>query len=63
MESFSADPVIDLWFNNRVHRLNRRSHNYKRKKSNEGAGVVDLDSLTMSDLEDSEEEFDFFTFP
>ena len=62
-ESFNANPVIDLWFNDRVHRLNARPHNYKRKKNNEGAGLVDLDSLTMSHLEDSEEEFDFFTFP
>ena len=62
-ESFNADPVIDLWFNNRVCRLNAGPHNYKRKKNNEGAGVVDLDSLTTSDLEDSEEKFDFFTFP
>ena len=36
-------------------------HNYKRK-NNEGAGVVDLDSLTMADLENNEEEFDFFYF-
>ena len=35
----------------------------KKKKNNEGAGVVDLDSLAMFDLEDSKEEFDFFTFP
>ena len=35
----------------------------KEKKNNEGAAVVDLDSLTMSDLEDSKEKFDFFTFP
>ena len=60
IESFNADPVIDLWFNDRVRRLNAGPHNYKRKQNNEGAGVVDLDSLTMSDLEDSEEEFDFY---
>ena len=63
IESFNANPVIDLRFNNRVCRLNAGPHNYKRKKNNVGAGAVDLDSLTMSDLEDSEEEFDFFTFP
>ena len=63
IESFNADPVIDLWFNNRVCRLNAGPHDYKRKKNNEGAAVVDLDSLTMSDLEDSKEKFDFFTFP
>ena len=34
----------------------------KEKKNNEGAGVVDLDSPTMSSLEDSEEEFDFLLF-
>ena len=60
IEKFNADPVIDLWFNDRVRRLNAGPHNYKRKQNNEGAGVVDLDSLTMSDLEDSEEEFDFY---
>ena len=59
IESFNADPVIDLWFNDRVRRLNAGPHNYNRKKNNEGAGVVDLDSLTMSDLEDSEGD----TFP
>ena len=63
IESFNADPVIDLWFNNRVCRLNAGPHDYKRKKNNEGAAVVDLDSLTMSDLEDSKGKFDFFTFP
>ena len=57
--NFNADPVIDLWFNDRVCRLNAGPHNYNRKKNNEGAGVVDLDSLTISDLEDSEED----TFP
>ena len=62
VESFNADPVIDLWFNDSVRRLNAEPHNYKRKKNNEGAGVVDLDSLTMSDLENREEEFDFFYF-
>ena len=62
IESFNTDPVIDLWFNDRVHRLNNGPHNYKRKK-NEGVGAVDLDSLTMSDLEDSKDKFDFFTFP
>ena len=62
IESFNANPVIDLWFNNRVRRLNAGPHNYKRKKNNEGAGVVDLDSLTMSNLEDSKEEFHFFYF-
>ena len=59
IESFNADPVIDLWFNDRVRRLNAGPHNYNGKKVNEGAGVVDLDSLTMSDLEDSEGD----TFP
>ena len=63
IESFNASPVIDLWFNDRVRRLNAGPHNYKRKKNNEGASVVALDSLTMSDLEDSKEEFDVFTFP
>ena len=63
IDSFNADPVIDLWFNNRVRRLNAGPHNYKRKKKNKGAGVVDLDSLNMSDLKDNKGEFDFFTFP
>ena len=63
IESFNADPVIDLWFNDRVRRLNAGPHNYKRKKNNEGAGVVDLDSLTMSDLKDNKGEFDIFNFP
>ena len=61
-ESFNADPVIDLWFKDKVRRLNAGPHNHKRKKNNEGAGVVDLDSPTMSSLEDSEEEFDFLLF-
>ena len=30
IESFNADPVIDLWFNDRVRRLNAGPHNYKR---------------------------------
>ena len=63
IESFNAYPVIDLWFNDRVRKLNAGPNNYKRKKNNEGASVVDLDPLTMSDLEDSKEEFDVFIFP
>ena len=63
IDSFNADPVIDLWFNDRVRRLNAGPHNYKRKKNNEGAGVVDLDSLTISDLKDNKGEFDVFNFP
>ena len=33
IESFNADPVTDLWFNNTFHRLNAEPHNYKRKKT------------------------------
>ena len=61
-ESFDADPVIDLWFNDRVRILNAGPRNHKRKKNNEGAGVVNLDSLTMSDLEDSEKNLIFLLF-
>ena len=56
-------PVIHLWFKDRVCGLNAGPHNYKRKNNSERVGAVDLDSLTMPDLEDREEEFDFFTFP
>ena len=56
IESFNADPVTDLSFNDTVRRFNAGPHSYKRKKNNEGAVVVDLDCLTMSDLEDSKEE-------
>ena len=33
IESFNANPVIGLWFNDRVRRLNVGPHNYKRKKN------------------------------
>ena len=33
VESFNANPVIGLWFNDRVRRLNAEPHKYKRKKN------------------------------
>jgi len=59
VENFDPNPVIGIWFADRVRRLNSGPHKYKRVKDNEANGMIDIAKLTMSDLEESEEEIDF----
>ena len=56
------DPVIDKWFADKTHHLTAGPHNYgERSKNNDGStnSYIDLDKLTMSDLE-SADEFESF---
>ena len=60
---FDPDPVIDKWFADKTRRLTAGPHNYgKRSKHNDGStsSFIDLDKLTMSDLEESADEFESF---
>ena len=59
VNNFNPDPVIDLWFLDRVRRLNSGPHNYKRKKVENSNNIIDISELTMSDLEESDSEYDF----
>ena len=59
---FDSDPVIDKWFADKTRRLTAGPHNYgKRSKNNDCStnSYIDLDKLTMSDLE-SADEFESF---
>ena len=59
---FDPDPVTDKWFADKTRRLTAGPHNYgKRSKNNDGSttSYIDLDKLTMSDLE-SADEFESF---
>ena len=59
---FGPDPVIDKWFAVKT-RLTAGPHNYgKRSKHNDGStsSFIHLDKLTMSDLEESADEFESF---
>ena len=58
---FDPDPVIDKWFADKTRHLTAGPHNYgKRLKHNDGStsSFIDLDKLTMSDLEESADEFE-----
>ena len=59
---FDLDSVIDKWFADKTCRLTAGPHNYgKRSKSNDGStnSYIDLDKLTMLDLE-SADKFESF---
>ena len=56
VKDFNPDPIIDLWFKDKVRRLNSGPHKYgKRKKSSDGSRI-DLSTLTLSDLESDADE-------
>ena len=60
--SFDPDPVIDKWFTDKTCCLTAGPHNYgKLSKNNDGSTnfYIDLDKLTMLDLE-SADEFESF---
>ena len=65
ISDFNPDPSISLWYEQKVRRLSASSHSYpSKRKSVEGvqgtSNVVDIATLTISDLEDSDDEFDGF---
>ena len=60
LEEFTPEPSISLWFEKKVRRLSSKSHQYPAKRKSVGAtsssSVVDLSSLTLSDLEGSSDD-------
>ena len=60
LEEFHPDANIDCWYTDKVRRLNTGPHNYpsKREKSSDGKEVIDLATLTLSDLETDESDGD-----
>ena len=54
IEDFNPDRVIECWWNEKRPRLQSRPHNYPVKKVPRSSEYVDLSSLTMSDLENSD---------
>ena len=64
LEEFNPDLSIDRWYTEKVRRLNSGPHNYpsKRKRVTEGPNVVDIATLTLSDLENDDEDDGDFDF-
>ena len=63
--SFNADSAISAWYKKKERRLAAKSYNYlsERKQVSSGSSsvsVVDIATITLSDLEDSDEEFTGF---
>ena len=58
IKDFEPDCSIDRWWTQKERRLKSRSHNYPAKKCPRlnSADYVNLSTLTMSDLENSDEE-------
>ena len=54
IEDFNPDRVIECWWNEKRRRLQSRPHNYPVKKVPRSSEFVNLSSLTMSDLENSD---------
>ena len=54
IEDFNPDHVIECWWNEKRRRLQSRPHNYPVTKVPRSSEYVDLSSLTMSDLENSD---------
>ena len=62
---FEPDLYIDSWFQEKVRRMNgAKPRNYPSKrrsvKSKSGYSVIDIAQVTLSDLEDSDDEFEQF---
>ena len=64
---FNPDPYIEKWYANKVRRINRaKPRNYPSKRrsvdfsTSSGHTVMDIASITLSDLESSDEEFEEF---
>ena len=63
--SFNPDSAISTWYKRKETRLAAKSHNYpsKRKQvssASSSVSVVDIATITLSDLEDIDEEFTGF---
>ena len=56
IEKFNPDIAISEWYEAKVHRLTLGPHNYPRKRKTlalaEKSCVVELNAMTLSDLED-----------
>ena len=51
VEEFDTNPIIDLWFADKVRRLNSGPHKYGKRKKGNDSSCIDLSTLTLSDLE------------
>ena len=63
VQDFNPDIYIDSWFNSKVRQLNSGPHKYpekcqKAQNQNGKQSVVDLSTLTISDLEDNDSDLD-----
>ena len=54
IEDFNPDRVIECWWNEKRRRLQSGPHNYLVKKVPRSSEYVDLSSLIVSDLENSD---------
>ena len=61
LEMFDPDPAISLWYEQKIRRLSASSHKYPKKRknttdtANTSSSVVDLSSLTISDLDSDDD--------
>ena len=64
IKEFKPDRVIDCWWAEKERHPKSRPHNYPAKKHPHfnSAEYVDLSTLTMSDLESSDDEECFYMF-
>ena len=63
--SFNPNSTISAWYKTKERRLTAKPHNYpsKRKQvsnASSSVSVVDIATITLSGLEDSDEEFSGF---
>ena len=65
---FNPDPYIEKWYANKVRRIHRaKPRNYPSNRrsvdfsTSSGQTVMDIGSVTLSDLESSNEEFEEFS--
>ena len=58
MEYFNLDSAIETWYVDKKRRLNTVPHNYllKQVKISNGDDVIDMATLTLSDLEENESD-------
>ena len=58
LADFKSDSSIDIWYGEKVRRLTAAPHKYPkiRKRQQKREKVLDIATITISDLEDSEEE-------
>ena len=58
LADFNPDAAIDIWYNKKICCLTTTPNNYpkNRKWQNKPEKLLDVATITISDLEDSEEE-------